>query len=239
MIAYGGQHIITPDGKLHTDDPQIREAAVKAIGKLTTPYKQGFVPPGAQNWNDADDNNAFHAKLIVMDFDGTISTELALYHDKEQYNDILTLGLPLSNAGEKLPSKFDVATAVIPKGAKNIAVAKEFLKYSIEPKVLAAYLKGGLGRNLPTMPSIVENDKAFWLDPGNPSLLAYTRQGVFGPTIPPYEVFNPARAQVATEHVFSVAMFDVMNNGMTPEAAVDKAFKRTEAIFAKYPIQQA
>ena len=27
-----------------------------------------------------------------------------------------------------------------------------------------------------------------------------------------------------------------MNNGMTPEQAVDKAFKRAEAIFAKYPI---
>ncbi len=27
------------------------------------------------NWNDADDNNAFHSKLCVMDFDGTLSTE--------------------------------------------------------------------------------------------------------------------------------------------------------------------
>ena len=47
--------------------------------------------PGALSWNDADDNNAFHSKLMVMDFDGTISTEVALYHDKEQYNDIATL----------------------------------------------------------------------------------------------------------------------------------------------------
>ena len=30
-----------------------------------------------------------------------------------------------------------------------------------------------------------------------------------------------------------------MKNGMTPEAAIDKAFKRLEAIFAQYPIQQA
>jgi hypothetical protein len=33
-------------------------------------------------------------------------------------------------------------------------------------------------------------------------------------------------------------MIDVMNNGMTPQAAIDKAFKRTEGIFAKYPIAQ-
>jgi multiple sugar transport system substrate-binding protein len=238
-IAYGGQHIITPDGKLHTNDPTIKEAAVKAITKLTTAYKQGFIPPAVQSWNDNDDNNAFHSKLVVMDFDGTISTEVALWKDKEAYNDILTLGLPLSNEGKPLPSVIGVATAVIPKGAANVSVAKEFLKYSIAPKVLAAYLKAGLGRFLPPMPSIVESDKAFWLDPKNEPLAAYTKQGVLGPTIPPYEVFNPARAQVSAEHVFAIAMIDVINNGMSPEAAIDKAFRRCEAIFAKYPIQQA
>src|SRR6266446_9641835 len=31
----------------------------------------GYVPPGAINWNDADDNNAFHAKQIVMDIEGS------------------------------------------------------------------------------------------------------------------------------------------------------------------------
>jgi hypothetical protein len=30
-----------------------------------------------------------------------------------------------------------------------------------------------------------------------------------------------------------------MINGMTPQAAADKAFKRTEEIFAQYPIEQA
>jgi len=238
-IAYGGQHIVTSDGRLHTDDPQIREAAIKAVTKLTNAYKGGFIPSAVQGWNDNDDNNAFHSKLVVMDFDGTISTEVALWKDKEAYNDILTLGLPLSNDGKPLPSVIGTAAAVVPKGAKNIAVAKEFLKYTIEPKVLAAYLKAGLGRFLPPMPSIVENDKAFWLDPNNEPLTAYTRQGVLGPTIPPYEVFNPARAQVSSEHVFAVAMADVMNDGMTPQAAIDKAFKRCETIFAEYPIQQA
>ena len=235
MVAYGGKDLFTSDGKVHTDDVQAREAAIKAVERLTGAYKKGDMPSPMLNWNDADDNNAFHAKLITMDLDGTISTEVALWSNKEEYNDILTLGLPLSNDGKPLPSILGAATAVIPKGAKNLKAAKEFLKYSIEPKVLAAYLKTGLGRFLPPMPSIVENDKAFWLDPKNEPLQAYTTQGL-GPTIPPYEVFNPARAQVSTEHVFAVAMIDVINKGVTPQAAVDNAFKRCEAIFAKYPI---
>jgi hypothetical protein len=58
--------------------------------------------------------------------------------------------------------------------------------------VLAALLKGGLGRRLPPMTSIVENDKAFWLDPKNEPLQVYIRQGIYGPTTPPYEIYNPS-----------------------------------------------
>jgi hypothetical protein len=31
---------------------------------------------------------------------------------------------------------------------------------------------------------------------------------------------------------------DIIQNGLTPEAAAEKAFKRIEEIFAKYPIEQ-
>ena len=41
------------------------------------------MPPGALNWSDADDNNAFHSKQIVMDLDGTMSTELAIVQRRE------------------------------------------------------------------------------------------------------------------------------------------------------------
>jgi hypothetical protein len=32
------------------------------------------------------------------------------------------------------------------------------------------------------------------------------------------------------------AVISVMKNGMTPQAAIDAAFKRVDTIFAKYPI---
>jgi len=234
MIAYGGKDLVTPDGRLHTDDPQVREAATKGLAKLTTPFKEGYVPPGVVNWNDADDNNAFHSKLMVMDFDGTISTEAALYSKKEEYDSILTLGLPLGNDGKQLPSQVAIGGAVIPKGAKNVAAATEFVKYMIDPEVLNEYLKNGLGRWVLPVPDMAKSDP-FWLKE-DPHRTAYTQQTLLDPTIPIYEVFNPAIAQVNAEHLFSVGMFDVMNNGMAPEQAIDKAFKRAEEIFAKYPI---
>ena len=92
VIANGGENFMSPDGKAHLDDPQVREAVIKSLTYVTTAYKDGYVPPGVLSWSDADDNNAFHAKEIVMDFDGTISTEVALYHDKEVYHDMVTMG---------------------------------------------------------------------------------------------------------------------------------------------------
>src|SRR5215471_10218603 len=107
LIAYGGQDVVTKDGKLHLEDSKVREAAIKALTYPATAYKDGFVPPGAINWNDADDNNAFHAKQIVMDLDGTISTEVAVLSQgkKEDYDDIVTMGLAFSNDGRPVPSQ--------------------------------------------------------------------------------------------------------------------------------------
>jgi len=236
LIAYGGQDIITRDGKLHLDDPQVKEAAIKALSYPATAYKEGFVPPSALNWNDADDNNAFHAKTIVMDLDGTISTEVAVLSQgkKEDYDDILTMGLPLSNDGKLVPSYAASACSLIPKGAKNVEVAKDFLKYLIQPQVINERLKTGLGRSIPSMPSIVKNDH-WWFE--DPHRAAYATQGLLSATVPQFWAFNPAYAQVSTEHTWSQGWMDIIQGGMSPETAAEKAFRRVAEIFAKYPIE--
>jgi multiple sugar transport system substrate-binding protein len=235
LIAYGGQDLVTRDGKLHLDDPKVREAAIKALTYPATAYKEGFVPPGAINWNDADDNNAFHAKQIVMDLDGTLSTEVALLSQgkKDDYDDVVTMGLALSNDGKPVPSLAASACSLIPKGAKNVAVAKDFAKYLIQPQVVNERLKTGLGRSIPPMPSIVKGDPWWFADPHR---AAYVQQGLLGPTVPNFWAFNPAYAQVQNEHAWSAGWIDIMQGGMTPQAAAEKAFKRVEEIFAKYPI---
>src|SRR4051794_2193509 len=175
LIAYGGKEIVTEDGTLDIHQPAVTEAAIRTVTYPTTAYKEGYVPPGAINWNDADDNNAFHAKQIVMDLDGTISTEVAVIHNEDEYRDIVTMGLPLGNDGKPVPSQAGNACGLIPKGAKNVEVAKDFLTYFIQPAVSNEYLKTGLGRNIPAMPSIVKNDP-WWLDPADQHRVAYVTQ---------------------------------------------------------------
>lgn len=238
MNAYGGKDLVTPDGRIHTDNPQIKHAAIAALAKLTTAFTDGYVPPGCTSWNDADDNNAFHSKLVAMDFDGSLSTEVAVYKDKDQYDDIVTYGMPLGNDGQQVASPLPVFGALIPKGAAHVDVAKEFLAYSVKPEVLNEYLKGGLGRWMIPMPEMTRKDP-FWRDPKDPHVVTYTKLTIDSPTIALYEAFNPAFAEINSKEIFSIAEFDVMKNGMAPEAAIDKAFKQIEEIFGRYPIQQA
>ena len=241
MIAYGGLGLVTEDGKLHTDDPRIKEAVIKALERLVADFKDGFESSSAVNWSGADDNNAFHSQLCVIDFDGSLSTETAmLKKDKEAYyHDVITHGLPLGDDGKKLPSQLLVNSMLIAKGAKNVEVAKDFARFFIQPEIVGTFIKAGLGRWLPVMPSLVENDP-WWHDPKvDPHRPPYARQGLVDPTVPFYYVYNPAAAQVDTEHVFQRAWAEIVNNGAKPEAAAEAAFEQIKAIFAKYPIEAA
>jgi len=238
MIAHGGKDVFTPDGKAHTENPQVKEAVTRAMSQLASFLKDGYIPPSAVNWNDADDNNAFHSKLCVIDFDGTISTELALYHNKAEYDDILTRTIPNDDQGKPIPAQVGGPGIVIPKGAKNREVAADFLKYAIQPKVLSEYLKGGLGRWVIPMPEFAKNDP-WWGHTSDPHLKEYFHETLWGPTMPTYEAFSPAIAQINAEHVFQLGIAAVASQGVAPDVAAEKALKRIDEIFAKYPIKTA
>jgi multiple sugar transport system substrate-binding protein len=236
MIANGGDGLVNKDGELHTKDPKVREAAIHSVEFMTGLYKGGYVPPEALSWNDADDNNAYHSKLFVMDFDGTLSTELAqITKDPKGYHEQMKiLNVGKKNDGTQMLCQVGAGGGFIPRGAKNVAVAKDFMKYFIQPKVMNDNLKGGLGRWVPAIPQVVKDD-SWWTDPKlDPFRSIYTQQTVLEPTIPNWIGYNPALGQVNAEQVWGQAHADVIKNGMTPKQAVDKAFNRTEEIFKKF-----
>ena len=237
LLAYGANNIVTPDGQLHVDDKQVQEGVIKSLEKLTTLYKEKHIPPSSINWNDTDDNNAFHSKLCVMDFDGTLSTELGmLRNQKDEYNDVVTMPPQLDNNGKQMMTQMGIAATMIPKGAKNVEVAKDFQKFLITPEVHTQWLKGALGRFLPIYPEIAKNDP-WWTDPKRDSHVPpYVQQGLISPTKPDYFAYNPAWAQVRSEHTFHVAFHDIVADKVPVKDAVAKAMKRVEEIFTKYRI---
>jgi multiple sugar transport system substrate-binding protein len=147
-----------------------------------------------------------------------------------------TVGLPLGNDGKPMPAQIGAGGLFIPKASKNMEVAKDFSRYFIQPEVMNANLKGGLGRTVPAIPRIVKDDP-WWLDPSDPHRPPYVQESVLGPTIPSYNGYYPAWGQVNAEQLWGVAYADVLKNGMTPAQAVDKAFRRAEAIFEKFTFE--
>ncbi len=238
LVAYGGQ-LVTPDGRLHTDDPKIRTAAIRALTALTAPYKAGDVPPGAINWGDPDNNSAFYAKQIVMTPNASVSIPVAQREKEDQYfHEILTYPQPLGPDGQPVISLVSVKLTFIPKGAHQVALAKDFMKYMIQPAVLDKYLVAGRGRWLPVMPSSIKSDP-FWTDPKDPHLPVAVKQEEDGPTQPWFHAYNPAYSDVNAQQVWGKAEANVMQGGMTPEKAVDVAFQQINEIFAKYVIPPA
>ncbi|HWB51455.1 MAG TPA: ABC transporter substrate-binding protein [Stellaceae bacterium] len=234
--AYGGGDLVTADGVLHADDPKIKEAITRTMSRMYELFNSGFVPKSAMNWNDADNNNAFHAKQLIADFNGSLSMELARIANKEEYEDILTFELPNGNDGKPLPAEIGIFGAVIPKGAKNVEVGKDFLKYAIQPNVLNEYLKAGLGRWAVPMPEVSKSDP-FWLKSGDQHRTAYINQILTRETIPLYTAYNPAAAEVDAQHVFQAAWAGMLN-GVKAEEAAANALSRCKEIFARYPIQK-
>lgn len=236
LVAQGGGAIVSPEGKLNTKDPQVRQAFIKSITQVTSAFKGGYVPASATSWGDPDNNNAFHSKEVIMTPNDTISISVAVIDNKQWYdNDIVTANFPLDNQGKRVSALLGIQPAFIPQGAQNVSVAKDFLRYLVVPKNLNNYLKEALGRWLPVMPSAVKSDP-WWMS--DPHRKAAVEEGVIGPTMPWFYVYNPAYAQVNAEHLASTAYSNVLN-GMTPDQATDKAFGRMEAIFSQFNISQA
>ena len=219
MVANGGQGILTRDGKLHTDDPKVREAAIRSVEFMTNCYKEGYVPPEALTWNDADDNNAYHEKLFVMDLDGTLSTELAMIKNKKAYyEEAVVRGLPNRNDGSTMPCFLGAGGGFIPKGAKNVAVSKDFMKFFMQPQVMNENLKNGLGRWVPVIPQIVKDDP-WWLDDStDPHRAPYVVRPCWGRTSPPTTDTTRPGVRSAPSSSGAIAHADVIKNGMTPAA---------------------
>ncbi len=145
---------------------------------------------------------------------------------------MVTVAPAQKNDGTPMVTQLNAGGGFIPKGAKNVAVAKEFMTYFMQPKVMNDNLKGGLGRWLPAIPQAIKDDP-WWMNSGEPCLNPYVIEATVNPTMPLFEGFTPAWGQVQAEQIWGQAHADVIKDGMKVADAVDKAFKRAGQIFAR------
>lgn len=244
LLSYGGD-LLDANGKVIADQPKNREAIIKALKWFGELFTSGYVPPDATNWSDGDNNAGFHSRSVVMTPNPSQSIPAAQFFNKDDpqknnyFNNMATIEWPDGPDGRKARYLSAVKTVVIPKNSKNQKLAKEFLKFVLEPKRFLEYIKAANGRWFPAFTDIGKDP--FWRSghrgPG----------GEKDPNVPvattifldrENKVFehwkHPANSQVYDENLWGKAMARVAIDRWTPEKAADEAIERMKAIFAQY-----
>src|SRR3546814_14045227 len=98
------------------------------ISFLANVYKKGYVPAGAVNWGDADNNAAFYSHQVVMTFNPSLSIPAGKQGDQKVYPDIVTMEPPAGVDGKATPSLVAVNSVIVPAGSKHVDLAKAFLQ---------------------------------------------------------------------------------------------------------------
>jgi len=244
LLSYNGE-LLDKNGKIVAGDPKNREAIIKTLKWFSDLFTSGYVPPDATNWTDGDNNAGFHSKSIVMTPNPSQSIPAAQFFNKEDpqkdnyFTKMATIEWPDGPDGKKARYLSAVKTIVVPKYSKHQPLAKEFIKFVLEPERFMEYIKAANGRWFPAFTDLAHDP--FW------------RTGHKGPRgekdnhIPvattiflerDNKVFehykHPAYSVVYDENLWGKAMARIAIEKWTVEKATDEAIERMKAIFAQY-----
>ena len=237
FVAANRASYVTQDGRLVIDDPQVRRKLIKAMESYTTIGRKGCTPPDAVTWTDYGNNASFLARTVVMTANVSLSIPNALKreHPEDYYKNTATIEWPLGPDGEPFPIVGTVDPAVVFKDGRNVALAKEFVRFLVAEGWLAHYLDFTGGRFLPTMSKLLE--QPFWLDPSDPHQMASVMQITSRSLAREYAYAaisgNLGHELVNQENVWGNAVHRVVTEGIAPEQAVDAAIARIKQILSE------
>src|SRR3546814_13043652 len=102
------------------------------ISFLANVYKKGYVPAGAVNWGDADNNAAFYSHQVVMTFNPSLSIPAGKQGDQKVYHDMVTMEPPAGVDGKPTQSLVAVKSAIVHEGEQHVPRAKALDQNSVE-----------------------------------------------------------------------------------------------------------
>jgi multiple sugar transport system substrate-binding protein len=235
--------VFSEDGKVVADQGANREAIVKTLKWFADMFNSGYVPPDTLNWSDGDNNANFHSKSIVMTPNPSVSIPAHhFFNNPDNYfNKSATIEWPDGPDGKKPTYMVAVKTIIIPKDStnKDVPLAKEFIKFVLEPKRFTDYIKGANGRWFPAFKDVA-NDPFFSKGQAgkggavDPHLPTVTRIYLERPTRVFEHYKNPANSQIYAENVWGKAMARTNVDKWPADKAADEAIGRIKTIVAQW-----
>lgn len=244
LLSFNGE-LLDKNGKVIADQPKNREAIINTLKWFGELFTSGYVPPDATNWSDGDNNAGFHSKSIVMTPNPSQSIPASQFFNKDDpqktnyFDNMATIEWPDGPDGKKARYLSAVKTVIIPKESKKQKLAKDFVRFVLEPARFLEYVKAANGRWYPAFTDVAKDP--FWRaghkgpkgqkDPHVPvaTLIYQDRDNKA------FEHWkHPANSQVYDENIWGKAMARIAIDKWAPEKAADEAIGRMKAIFAQY-----
>jgi multiple sugar transport system substrate-binding protein len=225
--------ILDSRGQLQVDRPQVRQGIIEILDWYIKFYKQGYIPQASLRWLSPDNNRSLLNRDILMTVNHTLSIPGAVRQDLDTYrNKLGILEFPNKPNGEPMRHLVTVEQALVFADSKHQQLAKEFLSYMLQPKVMGEYLKSGGGRYAPVISSVWQDP--FWSDPQDPHVSVATKTLTKGLTRTYYTFENPAYSKVLQENVWGVALTRIAVDNISSEQAADEAIARIKQIFSQW-----
>ncbi|MGL5806813.1 MAG: ABC transporter substrate-binding protein, partial [Xenococcaceae cyanobacterium] len=215
-------NILDSSGQLQVDRTSVRQGIIEVLDWYTKFYKQSYIPQASLRWLSPDNNRSLLNREILMTVNHTLAIPGAVRQDLDTYrNKIGILEFPNKFNGEPMRHLVTVEQALVFADSEHQQLAKEFLSYMLQPKVMGEYLKSGGGRYAPAIASVWQDP--FWSDPQDPHVSVATKTITKGLTRTYYTFQNPAYSKVLQENVWGVALTRIAVDKISSEQAADEA----------------
>ena len=219
------------NGKLQVDDPKVRQGIVATLEDFTAQYRAKNVPPGAISWKDIDNNLNFNNRQVAMVINPTLSIPGSFLgkNDDYYYNKIRTLRWPSAPDGGLFTLRVSVHNGFIPKDSKNKELAKDFVRFLLEPENLDLFAKASNGAFFPVLKESLKDP--FFVS-ADPHRAAVYKNFTENPTRPYDVVLNRKFVPVETENLVGRACGRVLSENWTAAKAVDEMLARMKQLLA-------
>ena len=225
--------LLDSQGKLLVDRPQTRQGIIKCLDWYNQFYQRGYIPPDAINWFNIDNNRHFLNGVVLMTPNVSLSIPAAIRQDQDTYYHKLGMvNFPHKPSGEPMRYLVSIKQAIIFTDSPHQKVAKEFLRYLIQPEIIAEYLRASGNRYLPVHKSLGQGPA--WQRAKDPYTTNATEALSKSPTRLINMVKNPAYSQVLQENIWGKALTKTIVHGVASEQATDEAIARIKQIFAEW-----
>ena len=220
-------------GKLEIERPQVRRGIIQCLDWYARLYQQGYIPPDAVQWTNISNNSNLLNRQVLMTANGTFSIPATVNRDKEIYfNRLGITQFPRKPSGAAMNYLVSIRQGVVFRDSQHKSVAKDFLRYFIQPHIAIKYLKASGNRTKPVRVSVWSD--SFWQKTTDPYLAAATKILNSNSTRLFPTVAHPAYSQVLAENVWGKALTRVTAEKVRSAQAADEAIARIKEIFAQW-----